>query len=229
MLYLFYSNRRSPIQWSPSACYYWGNSDTQTAGATGCFCVVWMGCGHVTNSPAVAAHLRGCCWRGWRCWCPAGAPGSPCGRGAGWSPSWRRSRCPRRPPPCGTPPCPPPGGPPVDAEASWVRAEKVRQYGLTATSESKRIHRTSAQKQQCSNKFTQDKEPLSRKYISRFFTTNTQGSTQKCDLQFKRIGLQGIFITLIRSEVYLVCLLRWRILNEGMLLKHKRNSKPLNS
>lgn len=52
-----------------------------------------------------------------RYWCPAGAPGSLCGKDAEWSPSWRRSRCPPRPPPCGTPPFPLPDGPP--AVSGW--------------------------------------------------------------------------------------------------------------
>lgn len=66
------------------------------------------------NTETLSLSYQAVCYaQVWRCWCPAGAPGSRCGRAAAWSPSWRRSRCRPRPPPCGTPPSPRPGGPPA--------------------------------------------------------------------------------------------------------------------
>lgn len=75
------------------------------------------------------------CAQAWRCWCPAGAPGSRCGRAAGWSPSWRRSRCPPRPPPCGTPPSPRPGGPPAASGGGQQSGENNQHVTSTDVSQ----------------------------------------------------------------------------------------------
>lgn len=77
----------------------------------------------LTNKGLSSSYQAVCCARVWRCWCPAGAPMSRCGRAAGWSLSWRRSRCPPRPPPCGTPPSPRPGGPPAVSGGQQQRGE----------------------------------------------------------------------------------------------------------
>lgn len=64
-----------------------------------------------------------CCVPEWRCWCPVGVPESQCGKGARWTRSWRRSRCPPQQPPCGTPPCPPPDGPPT--ASAWLAQDRT--------------------------------------------------------------------------------------------------------